>query len=197
MVAATLPESDADWQRFENKKRYISDDLIMLFNATFAHYQTVLMGGADEPLYQPASESSGRHQIHFRADYFRSALHEIAHWCVAGPERRLLEDYGYWYSPDGRNAEQQAAFEQVEVTPQAYELLFCAACGHPFNVSLDNLEAGEQARVNEALFKARVIEKAFELLTHFDERAGLWVQALQAFYGIADLQHSLKQLISS
>ncbi|GAM69307.1 transporting ATPase [Vibrio sp. JCM 19236] len=26
-------------------------------------------------------------------------MHEIAHWCVAGPKRRLLEDFGYWYEP--------------------------------------------------------------------------------------------------
>ena len=33
---------------------------------------------------------------------FNSALHEISHWTIAGKERRLLADLGYWYAPDGR-----------------------------------------------------------------------------------------------
>lgn len=54
---------------------------------------------------------------------FNSALHEISHWTIAGKERRLLADLGYWYAPDGRTREQQALFEQVEVKPQAIEWL--------------------------------------------------------------------------
>ena len=76
------------------------------------------------------------------------ALHEVAHWCVAGPRRRCLDDYGYWYAPDGRDAAAQAEFLRVEVRPQALEALFCAACNHPFRVSLDNLDGdpGDEAR---------------------------------------------------
>ncbi|MGB1335670.1 MAG: elongation factor P hydroxylase, partial [Luminiphilus sp.] len=47
--------------------------------------------------------------------------------------------YGYWYAPDGRNAEQQSAFYSVEVKPQAIEALFCEALDLPFAVSVDNL----------------------------------------------------------
>lgn len=58
---------------------------------------------------------------------------------IAGEQRRLLPDLGYWYAPDGRTAEQQALFEQVEIKPQAIEWLFSKAFGRKFRVSLDNL----------------------------------------------------------
>jgi len=137
----------------------------------------VLEGGADEPVYRPGNP----HRICYTRDYFRSALHEIAHWCVAGPARRQQEDYGYWYAPDGRNAEQQAEFTRVEVLPQAYEALFCAACGHPFRVSLDNLdgEAGD-----ERDFAMKVHDKALSLLGNgLPERPRHWCQTLADFYG--------------
>jgi elongation factor P hydroxylase len=57
----------------------------------------------------------------------------------AGARRRLLEDYGYWYRPDGRNREEQEAFEKTEVDPQALEWIFSNACGFRFNLSADNL----------------------------------------------------------
>ncbi|MEE2602610.1 MAG: elongation factor P hydroxylase [Pseudomonadota bacterium] len=149
-----------------------------MFRATFFHsHTTVLEGGADEPVYRPGNP----HRICYTRDYFRSALHEIAHWCVAGPARRQQEDYGYWYAPDGRNAEQQAEFTRVEVLPQAYEALFCAACGHPFRVSLDNLdgEAGD-----ERDFAMKVHDKALSLLENgLSERPRHWCQTLADFYG--------------
>src|SRR5690606_31386666 len=113
-------------------------------------------------------------------DYFRSALHEVAHWCVAGAERRTREDYGYWYAPDGRDATQQANFLHVEVMPQALELLFCAACGHDFRVSLDNLdgEAGESG-----LFAQAVQREALARLAQVgDQRWACWLRALSAHY---------------
>ena len=117
-----------------------SRDLIRLFETCFAaSYNTRLVGGAPEPIYLPADAEEPMHRILFTHDYFRSALHEIAHWCVAGAARREQVDFGYWYAPDGRSAEQQSAFEQVEVKPQALEWLFCEAAGHRFRVSLDNL----------------------------------------------------------
>ena len=59
-----------------------------LFNQEFAESDTTeLIGGAAEPYYQPGSP----HGIYFRADYVRSALHEVAHWCVAGRRRRRGE----------------------------------------------------------------------------------------------------------
>jgi release factor glutamine methyltransferase len=38
---------------------------------------------------------------------------------VAGKERRKLEDFGYWYEPDGRSEERQRDFEKVEVKPRS------------------------------------------------------------------------------
>src|SRR5690554_6527296 len=109
--------------------------LIELFHRCFYHdYQTRLVAGNDEPYYQPASTSDDAHQVVFAHGFFASALHEISHWCIAGEQRRQLFDYGYWYEPDGRNAEQQAAFEHVERKPQALEWLFALCAGVPFQV---------------------------------------------------------------
>ncbi|MEX0623794.1 MAG: elongation factor P hydroxylase [Saccharospirillum sp.] len=102
-------------------------------------WQTQLVAGSGEPVYLPAAVSGGLHQIVFAHGYFNSALHEAAHWCLAGARRRLREDYGYWYCPDGRDAGQQAAFEQVEVKPQAIEWWLASATGRPFRTSTDNL----------------------------------------------------------
>ena len=112
--------------------------LMRLFNQEFAESdRTELIGDAAEPYYQPGSTNC----IYFRADYVRSALHEVAHWCVAGRRRRLLPDYGYWYSPDGRDADQQQAFFAVEARPQAVERCFCEAIGIAFSPSVDNVGA--------------------------------------------------------
>ena len=102
---------------------------------------TRLQGGAQEPLYRPA-RGGEPNAIFYTLDYAASALHEVAHWCVAGPERRRREDYGYWYAPDGRSEEQQRLFEQVEVRPQAMEWIFNVAAGRRFRVSADNLNMG-------------------------------------------------------
>jgi elongation factor P hydroxylase len=123
-------------------KAHSAQNIIELFNRCFRElYNCVLIGGADEPVYLPANNERSHNQIHFAQDYFASALHEIAHWCIAGSERRKQVDYGYWYIKDGRSREQQANFESVEVYPQAIEAIFAQACGYPFKVSIDNLEA--------------------------------------------------------
>ncbi len=106
-------------------------------------HRTLLAGGGDEPLYLPSSDPErAPHRIVYREDYFASALHEVSHWCLAGAERRRLEDYGYWYEADGRGPEQQLAFERVEARPQALEWIFSDACDFEFHLSVDNLEAG-------------------------------------------------------
>ena len=167
---ATIPQSEDRVHR--------SADLESLFRATFfADFTTVLEGGAPEPVYLPGPP----HRICYTQDYFRSALHEIAHWCVAGPARREQEDYGYWYAPDGRDADQQAEFVRVEVRPQAFEALFCAACGHDFRVSLDNLngDAGD-----EGAFAIQVRARTKALLeSGLPERVQRWCDALADFYG--------------
>ena len=129
-----------------------ASQVMCLFNSEFAvSDKTELIGGAAEPYYEPGSP----HRIYFRADYVRSALHEVAHWCVAGKRRRQLPDYGYWYSPDGRDADQQQAFFAVEARPQAVERCFCEAIGIPFSPSVDNVGAQIEPRQLRR-FQARI-----------------------------------------
>jgi elongation factor P hydroxylase len=119
---------------------HASQTLEELFQQCFYDtYATRLRGGVAEPLYQPASTSDGCAVIYYREDYFASALHEVAHWCIAGVRRRRVPDYGYWYHPDGRSPEQQRAFERAEQLPQALEWHFALACDWPFRISNDNL----------------------------------------------------------
>ena len=98
-----------------------------------------LVGGFTEPFYQPQSATAPA-EIRFTRDYERSALHELAHWCIAGDARRQQHDYGYWYEPDGRSGSKQQLFFRVEVKPQALERHFCDALGIQFDVSVDNLD---------------------------------------------------------
>jgi len=126
-----------------------------------ASYRTRLCGGADEPLYQPAGDcADGWARIWYRHDYFASALHEIAHWCIAGPARRAQPDYGYWYEPDDRDAVAQRRFLGVEARPQALEWLFARAAGYPFRLSLDNpgadpaQQAADRVALADAVFAA-------------------------------------------
>jgi elongation factor P hydroxylase len=114
-------------------------ELTLLINHHYLnHYHTVLIGGFSEPFYQPAQQQQPA-QIQFTQDYFRSALHELAHWCVAGEERRKQADYGYWYAPDGRTQQQQELFFRCEIVPQAIEWALSLVCGVKFDVSVDNL----------------------------------------------------------
>ena len=116
-----------------------TEHVVRAFNKQFlAAENTLLCGGADEPYYIPPIDQRPA-SIWFRSDYVRSALHEVAHWCVAGRVRRQQEDYGYWYTPDDRNGVQQAAFFAVEARPQAIERRFCDALDLPFQPSVDNL----------------------------------------------------------
>ncbi|KTC78127.1 elongation factor P hydroxylase [Legionella brunensis] len=120
--------------------RHQYQDLITIFNRCFAaKYNTKLVKGDDEPIYLPADGTRSYHSIIFAHGFFSSALHECAHWLIAGKDRREQIDYGYWYEPDGRNAEQQMIFQQVEAKPQALEWLLSVAAGYRFRISIDNL----------------------------------------------------------
>lgn len=156
-------------------------DLINIFSDTFyKQYNTCLVKGDDEPLYLPAGEHFTYHQIIFAHGYFSSAMHEISHWCQAGKERRLLEDFGYWYMPDGRDEQQQKRFEQVEIIPQAIEWAFNVAAQKKFHVSSDNLN-GFQA--DTAGFKQKVFEQVVVFLEKgFPNRAQQFIEALAHFY---------------
>lgn len=149
--------------------------LTACFNRVFSLIEnTVLEGGANEPYYRPGSPNV----IYFREDFSRSALHEVAHWCVAGAARRGLPDYGYWYAPDGRDEAQQAAFYGVEVKPQAIEKTFCEALGIDFNVSVDNLSVSLSDPAIASFTAA--VNSEFERLARcgLPERAELFCSAL-------------------
>jgi elongation factor P hydroxylase len=159
-----------------------SQDLIHIFNQTFyAAYNTKLVLGGNEPIYLPADSDTPYHRVVFARGFYASALHEIAHWCVAGPERRLLEDFGYWYKPDGRDEAAQAAFERVEVRPQAYEWLLAVSAGFSFNVSCDNLQGDFEP--DRLAFMAVVQQEVFTILqSGLPPRVQMLVDALRAFY---------------
>jgi elongation factor P hydroxylase len=156
-------------------------DLIDLFETTFfKDYQTRLVRGTDEPIYLPTDDKINFHQIVFAHGYYSSALHEVAHWCIAGSERRTQVDYGYWYSADGRNAKQQREFESVEVKPQAIEWAFSVAANKSFRISTDNIE-GEQT--DPSVFKNNVKLQVLHYLDlGFPARAEQFIFALQQFY---------------
>jgi elongation factor P hydroxylase len=176
----------------QDESRWTLNDITELFDGLFAQrYQTRLIRGGDEPLYTPADATTPYHQVIFARGFYASALHEISHWCIAGAKRRQWEDYGYWYIPDGRNVEQQHAFENAEVAPQALESLFAEACGRAFHVSVDNLNlddsdmdnAGGEAEVSRDAFANRVTQRAKRYQEEgLPRRAKAFYTALQRYY---------------
>ncbi|AJR09512.1 elongation factor P hydroxylase [Photobacterium gaetbulicola] len=165
-----------------------NDDIIAIFNRCFLDsYNTELILGGDEPIYLPADDANPHHRVIFARGYFASALHEIAHWCIAGPVRRRLEDYGYWYEPDGRTAEVQAEFEKVEVKPQALEWILATSCGFRFQVSCDNLSGDcEPDRVG---FTNKVRAQVLQYLEQgIPDRAKQLSEALREYYQIPPLK---------
>jgi elongation factor P hydroxylase len=172
------------------------DTLIYLFNQAFGKiYATHLVRGGEEPEYIPKAATESHHQIIFTQDYFSSALHEIAHWCVAGDQRRLLRDYGYWYAPDGRDTKQQADFEQVEVKPQSLEWLFSRACGIRFRVSVDNLSANIGASDQ---FKRAILAQVHQYCQDgVNARAHVFITRLSAYYQTQDVFNPLQYHLAS
>ena len=156
------------------------DDVVQAFNSCFLTEGVRLQGGAEEPFFRPAGGDHDHATIHFRADYVRSALHEVAHWCHAGPKRRLLPDYGYWYSPDDRSVEEQTAFFVVEARPQALERFFCESLGIRFEPSVDNLSLDISER-ELSVFRSR-LECAYKRYEQcgLPERASRFIEALAA-----------------
>lgn len=173
------------------------EQAVALFNQTFSStYNTQLVCCEAEPIYRPADDQYPFHRIIFAHGFFASALHEIAHWCVAGKERRLLEDFGYWYEPDGRNRQQQAQFEKVEVKPQALEWIFSQSADFRFHFSADNLNG--EAGVSEN-FKQAVLKQVHDYLeTGLPKRALMWSETLIDHYRkhkpLCKTEFSLEQL---
>ncbi|MEJ2898616.1 elongation factor P hydroxylase [Acinetobacter sp. NS-4] len=146
------PVQLSPWASLQTEVQQV-DWLILHFNHWFSHLNVSLVKGDFEPEYFPATADTPA-RIQFAHGFFNSALHEISHWTIAGEKRRLLPDLGYWYAPDGRSAEQQALFEQVEIKPQAIEWMFAKAFGRKFRVSLDNLtgDSGNGASFKDNVF---------------------------------------------
>lgn len=172
-------------------ERHHIQDIIQLFDGCFsASFNTRLVKGNDEPIYLPAGATDigiaaqDYAQVVFAHGYYASALHEIAHWCLAGEQRRLKVDFGYWYCPDGRTAEQQAKFQQVEIKPQAIEWGLCIAAGFEFNVSCDNLSGDEFGQQPDHRgFREKVHDQVKTYLANgFPPRAQILMQALSKFY---------------
>jgi len=156
-------------------------DLITLFNQCFLEkYNTQLARGKDEPLYLPADQTQPHHTIFFAHDYFASALHECSHWLLAGEKRRKQIDFGYWYEPDGRTAEQQKLFQSVEVKPQAMEWILSAASKSRFRISIDNLNGSIS---NNEAFKRAVYQQVKTYCEQgLSERAESFRRVLCQFY---------------
>ncbi len=166
---------------------YQYQDLIEVFNHTFLkQYNTKLELGGDEPIYLPADDKNPHHRIIFARGFYASGLHEIAHWCVAGPKRRLLEDFGYWYEPDGRTEQVQLEFEKVEIRPQAYEWILSVSGGFPFNVSCDNLHGDFEP--DRIAFMQKVHNEVVQILSQgMPTRVKQLSEALRSFYHVAPL----------
>ena len=153
------------------------DLLIRLFNETFkeSHF-TELEGGAIEPYYQPGTPN----RVVFRSDYIRSALHEVAHWSLAGANRRTVADYGYWYTPSERGPASQRAFFLVEARPQAIEWLFCDAWQLSFFPSLDNFSP-ELKGSDLSRFKKRIVIWRHRYMQQgLPKRAALFLSVLES-----------------
>ena len=82
--------------------------------------------------------------------------------------------------------EQQQAFEQVEVKPQAIEWLFSVAAGSRFHISADNLSGVGAA--DEERFRHRVRDQAGEYLEQgLPPRAQRFFDSLATFYGTGEI----------
>ncbi len=159
--------------------------LIKLFNRTFYQsHNTQLVGGGQEPEYIPADQKVDHHRVIFTHDYSASALHEIAHWCIAGEVRRQQHDYGYWYIPDGRSVSEQANFEKVEAKSQALEWIFTQAIGCQFRVSIDNLDnTASRCDGPSERFKTNIVSCAKHYCEGgLNDRALAWVAVLMSEY---------------
>ncbi|MGB1237142.1 MAG: elongation factor P hydroxylase [Pseudomonadales bacterium] len=127
----------------------LSDDeycaaLIEVFAEVFP--ALTICGDADEPFYR-APQAGEKAVLYFRSNYPRSLLHEMSHYCLAGDRRRQLDDFDYWYTPCGRSADEQLAFERVEARPQGLEKRFCELAGLTFSPSLDDFSGRPASEV--------------------------------------------------
>ena len=159
-------------------------DISSCFNALFEQkYRVQLVGGASEPVYIPPSEVRPMGVLRYREDFAASALHESAHWCIAGAARRKQIDFGYAYIAPPRSAVTQQQFYAYELKSQALERVFCESAGVKFRISSDNLD-GNFNEIGEQNFAARVERCAtsmkLQLQKQPNSRPALFVAALAA-----------------
>lgn len=177
-----------------NQENHKIEDIIRIFDQCFAdEYNTRLERGGDYPIYLPEfTDEDGvpserpYNVILFAHGYYSSALHEIAHWLVAGEARRKLEDFGYWYEPDGRSAERQREFESAEIKPQAIEWVLATAAGFRYFASADNLSGnpGDNSAFKQAVYDQ---VKLYAERGYLPKRAETLRKALCAFYNTPDV----------
>ena len=179
----------------KNKVQLSLEEIILIFNNSFSSkYNIRLEGGANEPIYLPSSSDCKTNRLIFRKNYISSALHEVAHWCLAGDERLKMIDYGYWYNSDGRSSIAQKKFEEVEVKPQALEWIFSVASNNIFHVSFDNLDSD---RESSWYFSKSISDQAHTwCIKSLPNRALLFVNALVCYTGVNPFDSSLYQFCS-
>jgi len=153
-----------------------------VFNRLFSSdYDTELCGGWKEPHYL-VSGAVG-HLIYFKEDFESSALHEAAHWLIAGAKRRTQEDYGYWYQSDRDQSDQQR-FESVEIKPQALEWILSNAAAIKFRTSADNLSLVGRDSVG---FRTAVRDEALSLIDRgLPPRAARFAASLSTTSGVGE-----------
>jgi len=180
-------------QRRERRDLFSSARLERVFERCFLReYSTRLRGGAEEPVYLPARREGQENRLCYRADYFASALHETAHWCIAGRARRLQEDFGYWYTGEDRGTHGQRAFETLDDKPQALAWFFSLACGWQFRVSVDNLDPVSGVLPDTTSFRRRILSRALHWQrTGLPPRADVFYRALCREFGTAALPRQL------
>ena len=156
----------------------LATEIARVFDCVFgASHNAVMTGGAEEPLYVPASGGAPA-MLFFTRDHAASALHEAAHWCIAGRGRRERVDYGYRYVLPPRTEAQRAAFFAAEVAVQALESVFAACVGLQFRISADDFSATTEERRE---FSVQVRRRALAVAQHgLPPRAALFADALQA-----------------
>ena len=155
----------------------LADCIAQTFAQTLGReHNAQLTGGALEPLYRPAT-SNAPATLYFREDYPASALHEVAHWCIAGTQRRRQEDFGYHYISGPRNAEDQVAFFESELRTQSLERAFASALGLEFQPSADNVEADIDAFAHAIEAYSKTLQNW--LASSAGSRAQTFIRALE------------------
>ena len=176
-------------ESFKSKSTCLVEDA---FSTCFMkEFKTVLTGGAKEPLYIPAKDENELNRLYYREDYLSSALHEVAHWCLAGDIRREKIDFGYWYVSEGRSVKQQGDFESVEARPQALEWYFSLAANSRFYLSLDNFN--DLAKYNAENFARSIVQHAKTFVVEgLPNRAKLFFFELMKSFGTSIIPSEIK-----